>query len=147
MVSALKSLHETADFWLLLPIKQLTYVNATIENLSEQVRNAQLIFGGSGDTSELVAAVKTCPDFAELIQGKVYAGSSAGAYLVATKYFSNDNQEIRDGVGVLPIAIVGHIDNKDFCPDQQLATTAVKTAGKDLEVVILKDYEWIVREQ
>ncbi len=126
--------------------KELTYVSATKADLVEQLKAAKLIFGGSGHTSELVNAVKTCPEFAELIQGKVYAGSSAGAYLVASKYYSNDGQEVRDGLGILPIKILCHYGNSEFNALDN-AKAIVESAGDDLETVVLKDYEWIVREQ
>ena len=45
---------------------------------------------------------------AKLITAKVYAGSSAGMYLVSKYYWSTDRKRVEQGLGILPIKAFAH---------------------------------------
>ena len=94
---------------------------------------------------KLIETIKRHSDFAEAIRGKVMAGSSAGAYLFSKYYHSGSEDKIFEGLGILPIRITCHYESKKFetrgNPLEQL-----KQYPENLELVILKDYEWRVFE-
>jgi len=74
----------------------------------EQLKQADVIYVRGGDTFRLIDKIKQLPEFAELISGKIYAGSSAGVYLVAKYYYENDRDVIAEGLGILPIKAIAH---------------------------------------
>ncbi len=88
--------------------KVLQFVVATKHDFADQLRTAGAVYLRGGSTDNLLASLKKCQDFKILIQGKVVAGSSAGAYALATKYYSNSKAALLDGLGILPIKIVCH---------------------------------------
>jgi peptidase E len=118
---------------------------ASEDDFMEQVKQASAIVIRGGDTLKLIEAIKLHPDLAEAIKGKVAAGSSAGAYLFSRYYHAGSSNEVFEGLGILPIRIVCHYESKKFetrgNPLEQL-----KQYPEDLELVILKDYEWKVFE-
>lgn len=107
----------------------------------EQIKRADAIYVRGGDTQKLLAKINQTPDFADLINGKVYAGSSAGMYVVSKYYYSNDRKEIGQGLGILPIKAMAHWDK-----NKQDAFAKLKTTGEDLPIYKLADGEFIVLE-
>jgi len=53
----------------------------------------------------------------EKLQGKIYIGSSMGAFMVSTNYVlsldSQDTTSVHQGLGILPINILAHWDAKN----------------------------------
>ncbi len=124
--------------------KDITVTNATYENLIEQIRNADVIFITGGETGELVKDIRKYPDFIDAIKGKVVAGSSAGAYLFSQYYFSNP-EGVCEGLGTLPIKIIGHYGNPQYKGTEE-SLHLLKNYGEDLEVIVVNECEWTVRE-
>lgn len=126
--------------------KDLTVLSADEESLLDQIAQAQLVFVTGGDTEKLQAAIECHPDFMQALEGKVYAGSSAGACICATYYYGEPTKEVVQGMQLLPIALQVHADNPDFggTPEntQKLAATA-----PDLELIALPESEWVVRQR
>ncbi|HUX35952.1 MAG TPA: Type 1 glutamine amidotransferase-like domain-containing protein [Candidatus Paceibacterota bacterium] len=118
---------------------------ASENNFMEQVKQASAIVIRGGDTLKLIEIIKQYPDFAEAIKGKVVAGSSAGAYLFSKYYHSGSEDKVFEGLGILPIRIICHYDSKKF-ETRGNPLEKLKQYPENLELVILKDYEWRVFE-
>lgn len=121
--------------------KKLTIVRATKGNFVEEVEAADALYMRGGDTDKLLNVLKKHPDFGEAIKGKVIAGSSAGAYVLAKYYHSVSKGGVHEGLGLLPVRVVCHYESAGFEKvDDPLALMG--KYPKDLELVVLKDHEW-----
>jgi peptidase E len=123
--------------------KRLNIVLATEEDFIEQVKQSDAVYIRGGDTAKLLSTLKKYPNFEEAIQGKTIAGSSAGAYALSTFFFSNDRNAVFEGLGILPLRVLCHYESKKY----ERKGNALETLNhypQDLELVVLKDYEWRV---
>ena len=122
--------------------------NFTLANKSDflaQLKEAQAIYLIGGDTTTLLDALKEYPDFHKAIKNKVVVGSSAGAYVLAKYYYSNSKASISEGLGILPIKVICHYKSETYgSASTQDPIELFKQYPTDLELVVLKDYEWRV---
>ncbi|MAF79739.1 hypothetical protein CL629_01530 [bacterium] len=125
--------------------KHLDIVQASEDKFINQVKEADVIVIRGGDTSKLIKTFKQYPDFMESARDKVIGGSSAGAYLFSKYYHSASKGKVFEGLGILPIRIVCHHNSKEF-KVKKSAVEQLEKYPNDLELVILKDYEWRVFE-
>jgi peptidase E len=125
--------------------KKLEYRSATLEDFETQVQSADALFVTGGNSEVLINAVRSFPEFSSWIEGKTYAGSSAGACLVSSIYYHCSQQKISEGIGLLPIRLMVHYGNPDFnATDETLVE--LQQQRVDLELVVLPECEWVVRE-
>lgn len=120
----------------------ITCVNATHDNVINQLKQSKAIHITGGETPELIQDVLNYPDFIDAIKGKLVGGSSAGACLLSTYYFINDQRGVLGGLGVLPIRIRVHSDNPKF-GNIESSLKLLETYPHDLELVQLKECEWV----
>ncbi|MEI7890497.1 MAG: Type 1 glutamine amidotransferase-like domain-containing protein [bacterium] len=78
------------------------------EELVEQIKNADVVFVNGGRRGCLKETLQNLENFSELIDGKVVVGISAGANILSRYYYANTFNEIREGVGILPIKLICH---------------------------------------
>ena len=104
------------------------------ETFSRQAARADVLFVRGGDTLRLMEAIRPVTDFHRLLDGKTYAGSSAGAYLVSTYYYSNDRKRVEEGLGILPIKCFAHWD-----ASQRSATDELTAYKESLPLVTLAE--------
>lgn len=105
----------------------------------EQIKWADAIYVRGGNTQKLLAKINQSPDFADLIKGKVYAGSSAGMYLVCKHYYSNDRRQFEQGLGILPIKGLAHWDES-----KQDILEKLRNIGEDLPIYKVAEGQFIV---
>ena len=90
--------------------------------------------------------LKKYPNLKEVLRNKTIAGSSAGAYAIG-RYspFHDDNSggEVREGLGLLPLRVVCHYESETSPPNPQ-ALSSIKNMPNNLELVLLRDFEWKV---
>lgn len=115
--------------------KELELVVAKKEQFVNQLKEADAIYMRGGDTFRLLEALKHS-DFTKNIKDKIVAGSSAGAYVLSRYFFSKSTNDIHEGLGLLPIKVICHYNGNREILDK------LKVFGDDLEVVLLKDYEF-----
>ncbi|MBI2355820.1 MAG: Type 1 glutamine amidotransferase-like domain-containing protein [Candidatus Doudnabacteria bacterium] len=123
-------------------IIDIEIANSDLEILRRQIANSDVIYVRGGNTQPLLEKMKQLPDFADLIKDKVYAGSSAGMYLVSKYYYSNDRKRIEHGLGILPIKVFAHWDESKLDKLKQL-----ENFGEDLPIYKLAEGEYTVIEQ
>ena len=115
------------------------------DSFKEQIETARAIFFSGGKMKKLMKILNDCSNFKDIIKGKILAGSSAGAYIFSTYYHSASDGEIYKGLGVLPIRIVCHYLSPKFNVTKE-AITKIEKYSKDLELVVLRDYEYKIIE-
>lgn len=129
--------------------KKLESLLADRKKFIEQVKESAAIVILGGETEQLKEVIRSYPEFLDTIKGKVVAGSSAGAYLFSTVHSSASEGGIYKGLGVLPIKLVCHYQSEsgrfDYVGEDELQKV-VEYPG-NLELVVLKDFEWRVFTQ
>lgn len=113
--------------------KAIKYSIATEKDLEGQLDKSDIVYIHGGDTDLLIESIQKHSDFINEIKGKIVAGESAGTYLLSRCFYSKTLQEIRDGLGIIPVKVVCHFKGKNEdklndCPD-------------NLEKLLLKDFE------
>lgn len=81
------------------------------ENVDEvltQINKADVILIKGGDTQKLLLKLKKIKNFVKIIKGKLLVGSSAGALIFSSYYYSNDNKKVGKGLGILPLKMFVH---------------------------------------
>ena len=120
-------------------------VNATYDDLPNQMRTAKSIYITGGNAPELINDIKKYPDFLKLLSGKLIAGTSAGACLFSTYYLNCPKPEVQQGLGVFPIRLAVHYGSREFNSTDEMVKLLEKYP-QDLELVRLEECEWIVKE-
>ena len=124
--------------------KKLNFVLAKddIEILKKQIKDADIIYMRGGHyTKNLQLVLEKINNLSNLLQDKIIAGSSAGAYVLCKYYFSQ-NHGLNEGLGILPFKIIAHYSDKE---KENLAK--LKKTGDDLEIYKIPETEYIVINQ
>ncbi len=123
--------------------KKFTFILASPDAFMEQVKEADVLYMRGGDTDKLLTVLKQYPDFEKMIRGKVVIGSSAGAYVLAKYYYSGSKGGVYEGLGLLPVRVTCHYESEIM--KREADKKGVDILGKypgNLELIVLKDYEW-----
>lgn len=84
------------------------------EDLLSQIDNHDVLFVAGGEAHLIEPLLLSLKGLREKIEGKVYIGSSMGAFIVAKNYIlsfdSQDDKDVHHGLGILPISILCHWD-------------------------------------
>lgn len=125
--------------------KNIKVINATYDDLIDQIKRAKVIHIPGGESPELVKDMQKYPDFIGSLSGKVVGGSSAGACLFSAYYYYGEQQAVLEGLGTLPIRLMVHYGSAPYrATDESL--DLLKTYSPDLELVVLEECEWTVKE-
>ena len=94
--------------------KELDIKMATLESevLVEQIKNSDVIFINGGRKGCLKDVLLGLGNFAQLTQGKIVVGISAGASILCKYYHSSVTNGVREGVGILPAKVFTHWNNE-----------------------------------
>lgn len=81
----------------------------------------------------------------EMLDGKVYIGSSMGAYFVATNYMASSRNstilDVKRGLGLLPLSIVCHWDIKNM--ERQKRVTMLQKHSPDLPILTIDEQKYV----
>ena len=125
--------------------KDVTVENAELETIVEQTEQARAVLIAGGDTRGLIDDLKGNHEFIEALRGKVVAGTSAGAYLFSTYYYSCSLEEVFEGLGTLPIKMVCHYGGTKYNVTDT-AVEKIKACPEELELMVIPEQEWVTRE-
>lgn len=116
---------------------------ATRENFIEEVKAADAVYMRGGSTETLLTTLKEYPDFKEAITGKIISGSSAGAYVLSTHYYSSSNHKVGVGLAILPARVICHYqsEHRDF-QEKEDPIRVMEGYPNELDLIVLKDHEW-----
>lgn len=126
--------------------KNLTFVEAQENNFIEQLKQSDALYIRGGSTPKLLGILKKYDDLRKYLDGKTVAGSSAGAYAIGRYSAFHDDEsggKVREGLGLLPLRVVTHYESKDLPPNPQ-AFSLLKDMAQELDLVLLRDFEWKV---
>lgn len=114
---------------------------ARLETFRQQVKEANVICVWGGHTVPLVESLRSFPDLLQMLDGKVYGGSSAGINVLAKYYYSQDLDAITEGLGLLPIKTFSHYNEikKDKLRNlEEYGSTLDTYAIPEDEFIVLK---------
>jgi len=104
------------------------------EKFTEQVKNSDVIFLRGGYTQQLFDLLNKDTSWIKELNGRVLAGTSAGAEVIAKYYYVLSTPRTGDGFGLLPIKFVPHWKSEYF--DDSTQNIDWERAMKEL-----KDYK------
>lgn len=121
----------------------ITFIEATREGFLDEVRQADAIVIRGGETNRLLEALRSYGDLRAVFEGKLIAGSSAGAYAFGRYNYSRSGQRIRDGLALIEAKVLCHYMSED--PNERNADDAValmESEHAELPLIVLRDSEW-----
>jgi len=130
-------------------IKDFELELANPDNFKEQVKDSDVIYLRGGYTSPLMEALSKDKSWIKELDGKVLAGTSAGADAI-TKYYSVlKTHRVGDGLGLLPIKFIPHwmsdySDEEVNNIDWESEFEKLKNYKEDLPIYTLKEGEFKV---
>lgn len=138
---------DIARFTANLPERQLTFVLASKDRFTEQVRDADIVYLRGGDTQQLIGALSRNKSWVKYLEGKTLAGTSAGADAMAMYYYALDNPRIEHGLGLLPVKVLVHYesDYSNGAIDWREAYRALDSYDQKLELLAIHEGQFIIR--
>ena len=109
--------------------------------LEQVARSSAIIFNG-GSTHALLERMRTYPDLKTLFEGKIVAGGSAGAYMIAAYNYDKSHKSIREGLGLLPVKVLCHYESDTSERTDSTAKEIMEAAHPELPLIVLRDTEW-----
>ena len=130
-------------------IKDFILELADPENFTEQVKNSDIIYLRGGYTLPLIELLNKDLSWIKELEGKVLAGTSAGADAIAKYYAVLKTHRVGDGLGLLPIKFIPHwksdySDEEVRDIDWDSEYNKLKEYKEDLEIYALKEGEFKV---
>jgi peptidase E len=126
-----------------VPEKKVLLSTATKENFIEEIAKSDAVLINGGDTRKLINILQAYPDLRQAMNGKTIAGSSAGAYALAAYGGAHSENQVREGLGYVPVRVICHFESLDLPPNAE-SLQLLENTRPDLELVYLKDFEWKV---
>ncbi len=126
--------------------KDFTFLLADETDFMEQLKQADALYIRGGSTPKLLGILRKYDNLKESLNDKTIAGSSAGAYAIGRYSAFHDDEsggKVREGLGLLPLRVVCHYESSDLPPNPQ-ALSLLKDMAPELDLVLLKDFEWKV---
>lgn len=110
-----------------------------ISALVEQIKKANAIYMFGGSTASLIGIFGKVANLKELYKGKVVAGESAGANMLSKYYYSNSQENIRQGLGLLPIKTFCHYGKEKSAKLEKL-----KKYGGKFKVYAIPEEKFVI---
>jgi peptidase E len=129
------------------------YGMSTKEHFADEISNANIIFLHGGDNELLFKQLSNFDNLAELLKDKLIIGSSAGANVLAVKYWTRSKSQVGRGLSIIPYGVMSHYgsfdggfnDNQDVHWDE--AEQHLRQAlSENCSIVRLKEGETFVVE-
>src|SRR3989344_4720811 len=129
--------------------KKVEFKTAQIENFSEQVNWANVIYLRGGRTEKLLKLLGQCGDWEKELSGKTIAGSSAGAHALSKYNFNLDKLKLDEGIGLVPVKVLVHYQSNYNAPniDWNEALEELKNYKENLPTYTLREGEYVILEK
>ncbi len=116
---------------------------------AEQLRKTDAVYFRGGRTRKLIETLEGSPGWEKELAGKTVAGSSAGVNFLARYYYSLDDKEVCEGLGVLPFKALVHYKSDYGAPDidWDQAYAELKERGDDLPILALPEGRFEILER
>ncbi len=113
------------------------------EDLFNKLEKSDVIYVAGGDAEPIEALYEQLVNLKSKLSGKVFAGSSMGAFIVAESYvLSMSDQaenEVHKGLGLLPIQVLCHWDKEG----KQEKKLKILQDYSSLLIIALNEYEFV----
>ncbi|HDH07591.1 MAG TPA: hypothetical protein ENG89_01060, partial [Candidatus Moranbacteria bacterium] len=128
--------------------KKFTFLNENIEFIladdnpeifPKQVVDSDAIYIKGGSTQPLYKKLKNIKNLSNLFRGKILAGSSAGANIVAKYYYSYHRDRIEEGLGILPIKVFVH-----YSEEKVEKLKILEKHKENLKTYVIPETEYVV---
>ncbi len=116
--------------------KDLEFQVAEIEIFEKQLRWADIMYMRGGSTELLMKKLRKVKNIERLFEGKVIAGSSAGAYALSKYYYANDSKMLGKGLGILNIKCYCHCK-----PEDTKVIRKFMAYKEELPLILLPNYK------
>ena len=128
--------------------KKVEFVLASDDpkKLAGQINQSNIIYIIGGSDRPLQKVFSQLSDLPALFSGKVVAGSSAGANMLAKHYYAVDREKVEKGLGVLPIKVLSHFEGDNYAGNDKDRVEALKNYGDDLKIYTLLETKYSVIE-
>lgn len=126
--------------------KNLNFIVANEDDFIKQLKEADVLYLRGGNTEKLLDTLNKFNDLKDFLENKTVAGSSAGAYAIAKYSIFHDEGligRVREGLGLLPLRVICHYESIKF-PPNLTSLTLLKATATELDLLVLKDFEWKV---
>ena len=128
-------------------IKDFELELALPEKFTEQIKKSDVIFLRGGYTQQLFDLLDKDKRWIKELDGKVLAGTSAGAEVIAKYYYVLSSKRTGDGFDLLPIKVVPHwhSDSDEYLNlDFNKALQELKDYKEELPIYTLTEGEFTV---
>lgn len=116
--------------------KELQAQMAHEDGFINQVKDSDAILIEGGNTEKLLGVLDKYPDFKNVLANKTVAGSSAGAQVLSKYFYYGDGDKYLEGLGLVPVKLICHYDGNEQIINK------MNEYPKELELIVLKDYEY-----
>ena len=114
------------------------------KDLLQKMDSSDVLYIAGGEAEFIEPVYKDLVDLKEKIKGKVYAGSSMGAFFASERYVlsldSQDSNTVHKGIGMLPIQILCHWDIET----EKERKLKLLTDGSEMPTLVLNEFESVV---
>lgn len=121
---------------------EFTMASDSIEILTQQIKENDVIYIRGGNDYSILDKFRKIKNINDLFDGKVVAGSSMGAYVLAKYFYSNSNDQIKEGGGLLPIKCFAH-----YHKDKADKLKELEKYKENLKIYAIPDTEFVVIEE
>lgn len=118
----------------------------TLENptdLFSKIKDYDVLYVAGGEPELLEPYYREIISLKQHLQGKVYAGSSMGAFLASEQYVvsrdSRSSDEVHRGIGLLPIQVLCHWDVETH----QIKKLKMLRRRSNKPIITLNEYEFV----
>ena len=115
--------------------KTLQFETASEDGFVDQVKKADVVYLHGGHTGKILETLKKYSGLKELFEGKIVAGDSAGANVLAAAFYSG-TLGVAEGLGVIPLKVICHY--------REELKNMLQEVRPELEIIFLLEYQFKV---
>lgn len=122
--------------------KNLKFEIADQKILKEQLVRSDVFYMRGGETAKLLKKLSSTKNLIRLFDGKVVAGSSAGAYVLSKYYWNHGESSLNEfsrGLGIIKVNTLCHYEQER----SDIVSKFLKYK-KDLPLLALPNYKWAI---
>ncbi len=122
-----------SEFKQVTKAQKLSFEIANEQDFISQIKKADIVYFVGGKNIKLLEVLNRFPELVNYLKGKVVAGESAGANVLAKYCYSPNADKAMEGLGLLPIRLIPHYHEK--------YKGKLDEVGSEFELVLLPEYE------
>ncbi|MCX6825114.1 MAG: Type 1 glutamine amidotransferase-like domain-containing protein [candidate division SR1 bacterium] len=125
--------------------KKLSFESASedIHSLLKQIKSSSLIYLVSGDNQKYLNIFSKIPDIKNILTDKTIVGVSAGSLIWSKIFYSQNEERVKTGLGLLPIKCIVHWGSKysSLSTDEE-RLKLLEEYGEKLPIIKIPEQEY-----